>query len=75
MGIFRDIRGCWQRVVSTAVVSVKRQATGCTTGDMIPACGIDSLLGERELGRTSFGWTENFDVNILRILCGMLIGL
>jgi hypothetical protein len=42
---------------------------------MIPACGIDSLLGERELGRTSFGWTENFDVNILRILCGMLIGL
>jgi len=47
VAIFRDTRGNWQHVVSTAVVSVRRQATGCTTGDMIPACGIDSLLGEK----------------------------
>jgi len=74
-GIFHDTRGYWQRVVSTAVVSVKRQATRCTIGVMIPACGIDSLLGEKELRRTSFGWTEKFYVNVLSVLCAMLAGL
>ena len=41
----RHSLGYCQRVVSTAVVSVKRQATGCKTGDMIPVCGIDSSQG------------------------------